>query len=136
MLSTPMDEKIIDEIVVRFTKSMEMVLPLYKDVTRFKGFAAIIYVMLKSLNINTEFQKNFKEDNYTLLLVAKDDPYAIKVTFADGNVQFEQLENTPSIIKANKKECNGAIITSKPTFLGFGLGKIKPVHAILSGKLK
>jgi len=136
MLSTPMNEQIIDEIIVRFTKSMEMVLPLYKDVTRFKGFAAIIYVMLKSLNINKEFQKEFKEDNYSLLLVAKDDPYAIKVTFSEGRVQFLQLENTPAIIKENKKSCNGAIITSKPTFLGFGLGKINPVKAIFTGKLK
>ncbi|MHA1125324.1 MAG: aminotransferase class III-fold pyridoxal phosphate-dependent enzyme [Candidatus Heimdallarchaeota archaeon] len=136
MLSTPMDEKIIDEIIVRFTKSFEMVLPLYKDVTRFKGFAAIIYVMLKSLNINKEFQKRFKEDNYTILLAAKDDPYAIKVTIANGKVQFQQLDNTPAIIKANKKKCDGAILTSKPTFLGFGLGKVKPVKAILTGKLK
>jgi len=136
ILSTPMNEEIIDEIVVRFKKSMEMVLPIYKDVTRFDGFAAIIYVMLKSLNHNKEYQKKFKEDNYSLLLVAKDDPYAIVVTFAEGKIQFQQIENTPAIIKASKKRCNGAIITSKPTFLGFGLGKIKPLNAILSGKLK
>ena len=136
ILSTPMDDEIIDEIVVRFKKSMEMVLPIYKDVTRFAGFAAIIYVMLKSLNYNKEYQKKFKEDNYSLLLVAKDDPYAIIVTFAEGKIQFQQIENTPAIIKASKKECNGAIITSKPTFLGFGLGKIKPLNAILTGKLK
>ncbi len=40
ILSTPMDEKIIDEIVVRFKKSMEMVIPIYEDVKQYEGFAA------------------------------------------------------------------------------------------------
>ena len=136
ILSTPMDEKVIDEIIERFKKSVEMVLPIYKDVTRYKGFAAIIYVMLKSLNLNKDFYKNHKEDNFSLLLVAKDDPYAVKVTFKSGKVEFEQIDNTPENIKVAKKGCDSSIITTKPTFLGFGLGKIKPVGAILTGKLK
>jgi putative sterol carrier protein len=28
------------------------------------------------------------------------------------------------------------IITTKPTFIGFGLGKIKPLKAIITGKLR
>ncbi|MHA1555448.1 MAG: aminotransferase class III-fold pyridoxal phosphate-dependent enzyme [Candidatus Heimdallarchaeota archaeon] len=136
ILSTPMDEKIIDEIVERFKKSMEMVLPIYEDVRQYDGFAAIIYVMLKSLNLKKEFASKFKEDNYSLLLVAKDDPFAMKVSFIEGKVFFTQIENSPAKIKAQKKECDGSIITTKPTFLGFGLGKINPVKAIITGKLK
>lgn len=136
ILSTPMDEKIIDEIVERFRKSMEMVLPIYEDVKQFEGFAAIIYVMLKSLNLNKEFASKFKDDNYSLLLVAKDDPYAMQVSFAEGKVNFTQIENSPAKINVQKKDCDGSIITTKPTFLGFGLGKIHPIKAIITGKLK
>jgi putative sterol carrier protein len=34
------------------------------------------------------------------------------------------------------KDCQGAIITTMPTFLGLGLGKINPVKAMIQGRLK
>ncbi len=92
--------------------------------------------MLKSLNLNKEFATKFKDDNYSLLLVAKDDPYAMKVSFAEGRVHFTQIENSHAKINVEKKNCNGSIITTKSTFLGFGLGKINPVKAIITSKLK
>ena len=57
ILSTPMDESVIDEIVKRYKKAMEMVLPLYNQVKDYEGFASIIFAMLKSLNTKPEFQK-------------------------------------------------------------------------------
>ncbi len=136
MLSTIMDEAIVDEILVRFRKSMEMVLPLYEEVKPYEGFSGIIYTLLKQLNKNKEFAEKHNEDDYSLLLVAKDDATAVKVVVKDGKLTFHPIKNTPENIREAKKECQGAIITSKPGFFGLVLGKTKPVKAILTGKLK
>jgi glutamate-1-semialdehyde 2,1-aminomutase len=135
ILSTPMDEEVIDEIVKRYKKAMEMILPIYNQVKDYKGFASIIFAMLKSLNVNPEFQK-FKDDNYTLLIVAKEDPKAIVLDISKGKIEFKQIDNTPSNIGKTKKECNASIVTNRPTFMALGLGKINPAVAILTGKLK
>jgi len=136
MLSTIMDEAIVDEILVRFRKAMEMVLPLYEEVKPYEGFSGIIYTLLKQLNKNKEFAEKHKEDDYSLLLVAKDDATAVKVVVKDGKLTFHPIKNTTENIRKEKKECQGAIITSKPGFFGLVLGKTKPVKAILTGKLK
>lgn len=136
MLSTIMDEAIVDEILVRFRKAMEMVLPLYEEVKPYEGFSGIIYTLLKQLNKNKEFAEKHNEDDYSLLLVAKDDATAVKVVVKDGKLTFHPIKNTPENIREAKKECQGAIITSKPGFFGLVLGKTKPVKAILTGKLK
>ena len=72
MLSTAMDEKIIDEILVRFRKTMELVLPIYEEIKPFQGFAGIIYSMIKPLNSNEQFKQKYSQDYYSVLLVAKD----------------------------------------------------------------
>ncbi len=136
ILSTPMNEEIIDEIVVRYRRAMEMILPLYNQIRNYSGFASIIFAMLKSLNTEPEFSKQFKEHNYTILLVAKEDPKAIKLLINKGEIQFNQLDNQSEIIKAAKKECDASIITTTPIFLGFGSGQISPIKAILFGKLR
>ena len=136
ILSTPMNEEIIDEIVVRYRRAMEMILPLYNQIKNYSGFASIIFAMLKSLNTEPEFSKQFKEHNYTILLVAKEDPKAIKLLINKGEIQFNQLDNQSEIIKAAKKECDASIITTTPIFLGFGSGQISPIKAILFGKLR
>jgi glutamate-1-semialdehyde 2,1-aminomutase len=135
ILSTPMDESVIDEIVRRYRKAMEMILPLYKQIKDYEGFASIIFAMLKSLNANPKFQE-FKDDNYAMLIVAKEDPKAIVLNIKDGKIEFKQIENTSANIKRIKKKCNGSIITNKPTFMGLGMGKINPIASILSGKLR
>ncbi|MCG3220825.1 MAG: SCP2 sterol-binding domain-containing protein, partial [Candidatus Heimdallarchaeota archaeon] len=135
ILSTPMVESVIDEIVKRYKKAMVMILPLYNQIKNYEGFASIIFAMLKSLNVNPEFQK-FKEDKYTLLIVAKEDPKAIILDIGNGMIEFKQIENSASDVKKARKECDGAIITNRPTFMGLGLGKINPVTAILTGKLR
>jgi len=136
MLSTPMNEEIIDEITERYQKAMEMVLPLYNEIKEFTGFASLIYAMLKSLNVKPEFVKRFKDDKYSILLVAKEDSKAIKCNISDGKIQFIQIDNTKKNLKRYKKECKAALITTKPTFIGLGLGKINPVKALVTGKLK
>ncbi|NPE08928.1 MAG: aminotransferase class III-fold pyridoxal phosphate-dependent enzyme [Asgard group archaeon] len=136
MLSTIMDEAIVDEILVRFRKAMEMVLPLYEEVKPYEGFSGIIYTLLKQLNKNKEFAEKYKLDDYSLLLVAKDDTTAVKVIIKDGKLAFHPIKNTKENIRKEKKECHGAIITTKPGFFGLVLGKAKPVKAILTGKLK
>ncbi len=135
ILSTPMDESTIDEIVKRYKKAMEMVLPLYNQIKDYEGFASILFAMLKSLNTKPEFQK-FKEDKYTLLIVAKEDLKAMVLYVENGKIKFKQINNTTDIVKEAKKECNGSIITTRATFMGLGLGKISPVKALITGKLK
>ena len=135
ILSTPMDEAVIDEIVKRYKKAMEMVLPLYNQIKNYEGFASLIFAMLKSLNVKPEFQK-FKEDTFTLLIVAKEDSKAMKLDIKNGIIDFRQLENTIENIKKTKKEVNSSIITNRSTFMGLGLGKVNPVVAILTGKLR
>lgn len=136
MLSTIMDEAVIDEILVRFKKAIDMVLPLYEEVKPYEGFSGIIYTLLKQLNKNKEFAEIHKLDDYSLLLVANDDATAVKVVIKNGKLTFHPIKNTKENIRKEKKECQGAIITSKPGFFGLVLGKTKPVKAILTGKLK
>ncbi|MFW9923995.1 MAG: aspartate aminotransferase family protein [Candidatus Thorarchaeota archaeon] len=136
MLSTTATEELIDEVLVRFRKTMEMVLPIYEDVKPYQGFAGIIYAMLKDLNINPRFSKEFSQDNYSLLLVAKDSPQAIKLDIKEGKIAFTPIDNTREILKKAQAECQGSLITTQPTFLGLGMGTTKPVKAILSGYLK
>ncbi len=136
MLSTAMDEKIIDEVLVRFKKTMELVLPIYEDLKPYKGFSGVIYAMLKDLNINEQFAKDYSEDDYSVLLVAKDDPYAVRIDIKDGKLAFTPVEYTKSDLKKLAKETDGALITTRSTFLGLGVGKVNPLVAILKGKLK
>ncbi len=136
MLSTLMDESTVDEILARFKKAVEMILPLYEEIKPYEGFSGIIYTLLKQLNKNKEFAEKYKQDDYSLLLVATDDAIAIKIRVKDGQLTFQPLKNTKENIRLAKKECNGAIITSKPGFFGLVLRKTKPVKAILTGKLK
>ena len=136
ILSTPMNEEIIDEIVERYKKAMQMVLPIYNHIKEYKGFASIIFAMLNSLNTNPEFKKKFKEDNYSILLVAKEDPKAIVLRISEGFIDFQQKDNIKSEIKELKRDCQAAIVTTTPTFIGFGSGKVNPIKAIIAGKLR
>ena len=92
--------------------------------------------MVKRLNDNNQFAETYGADDYSLLLVAKDSEHAIKLGIKSGKVDFTPVKNTPPEIGKAKEECQGAIFTSIPTFLGLGLGKINPFLAILQGKLK
>ncbi len=136
LLSTAMNEEIIDEILVRYRKSMDMVLPLYEEIKPYQGFAGIIYTMMKQLNTNEKFSEKYSSDKYSLLLVAKDDPNAIKLNIDKGTITFIPIKNTEEEIKKAENECQGIIITTRPTFLGLGLGKINPLKAILSRRIK
>jgi len=136
MLSTVMDEKIIDEILVRFKNSMELILPIYKDLKPYKGFSGVIYSMLKDLNNNEQFTKEYSNDDYSVLLVARDDPYATRIDVKNGKLTFTPIEYTKRDLKKLAKETDGALITTRSTFLGLGVGKVNPLVAILKGKLK
>ena len=136
MLSTAMDEKIIDEVLIRFKKTMEMVLPIYEDLKPYKGFAGIIYSMLKDLNTNEEFAQKYSEDDYSILLVAKDDPFAVRLIIKEGKLNFTPIEYTKSDLKKLTEGTDGVLITTRSTFLGLGVGKVNPLKAILTGKLK
>ena len=136
ILSTPMDEKIIDDIIERYKKAMEMVLPIYRQLEPYEGFASIIFAMLKGLNSNSEFKKKYHDHDYSLLIVAKEDPNAIAIHVQNGKIEFEQIKNIQSEIKEAKKRTKGYLITTRRTFMGLGLGKINPITALLTGKLK
>jgi glutamate-1-semialdehyde 2,1-aminomutase len=135
-LSTAMDEKVVDEILARFRKTIEMVLPIYEEVKPYPGFAGIIFAVLKQLNSNKTFAEKHAQDNYSILLVAKDSTHAIKLTIKDGSIDFQTVKNEKEAIKKAKSECDGTIITTMPSFFGIALGKLKPLRAILTGKLK
>ncbi|MHA1221579.1 MAG: aspartate aminotransferase family protein, partial [Candidatus Heimdallarchaeota archaeon] len=113
LLSTAMDEAFIDDVLVRFRKTMDMVLPIYEDVKPYQGFAGIIYAMLKSLNSNQKFKKQYANDDYSLLLVAKDSPNAIKLEVKNGKITFIPINNTKEELKQAKRECDGALITTR-----------------------
>ena len=136
MLSTVMDEKIIDEVLVRFRKTMELVKPIYDDIKPYQGFAGIIYTMMKGLNAKKEFTIKCAKDKFSVLLVAKDDPEAIKLNIDKGSMKFIPVKNTVEEIQKEMNECQGVIITTRPTFLGLGLGKINAFKALLQGRLK
>jgi len=136
MLSTAMDEKIIDEILVRFRKSMEMVLPIYQDLKPYKGFSGVIYSMLKDLNNNKQFAREYVDDDYSVLLVARDDPFATRIDIKEGGLAFTPIEYTKKDLRKLSKETDGALITTRSTFLGLGVGKVNPLVAIMKGKLR
>ncbi len=136
ILSTAMTEELVDEVLVRFRKTMEMVLPIYEDMKPYQGFAGIIYTMLKPLNTNEKFQQEHARDDFSLLLVAKDDPNAIKLEIKNGSIAFTPIPNKKETIKKEKKDCQAVIITTRPTFLALGLGKVSPIKALLTGRLK
>ena len=115
---------------------MEMVLPIYDDLKHFKGFAGIIYSMVKGLNLNEEFKQKFSEDNYSLFLAVRDDSNAIKIQVNDGKLSFTPYKNSQHNMKEIAKECDGIIRTTRSTFLGLGLGKVNPLKVILTGKLR
>ena len=52
-----MTEETIDEILARFKKTMEMILPIYEEVKPYKGFAGIVFTVMKSLNKSDVFSK-------------------------------------------------------------------------------
>ncbi|NHJ85129.1 MAG: aminotransferase class III-fold pyridoxal phosphate-dependent enzyme [Asgard group archaeon] len=136
LLSTAVTEELIDDILVRFKKTMEMVLPIYEELKPYQGFSGIIFSMLKSLNANKEFKTNFAADDYTLLLVAKDDSTAVKLIVKNGQITFIPVKNTKEDIKNEMMDCNGTLITSRPIFFALAMGKINPLVAILKGKLR
>ncbi|MHA1405954.1 MAG: aspartate aminotransferase family protein [Candidatus Heimdallarchaeaceae archaeon] len=136
MLSTVMDEAIIDEILKRFRKTMEMVLPIYEDIKPFKGFAGIVYALLKDLKEKPAFSRLCQQENFSLLLVAKEDPFAIKITVRDGKISFQPVNNKKEEIKRTLQTCLGEIVTTKSTFLGLGVKRVKPLKAMLLGRLK
>ena len=136
MLSTAMDEKIIDDVLVKFKKTMEMVLPIYEDLKPYKGFSGVIYSMLKDLNTNEQFAQEYSKDDYSVFLVAKDDPFAVRIIIKDGKLTFTPIEYTKDDLKKLKEGTDGILITTRSTFLGLGVGKVNPIVAILKGKLR
>ena len=135
-VTTIMTEETIDEILVRFKKTMEMVLPIYEEVKPYKGFAGIVFTIMKSLNKSDAFSKQAAEEDFSVLFVAKEDPNAIKVAINKGQLIFTPIENKKENIQKVKEECQGVMVTSTPVFFGLLLGKVKPVKAVLTGKIK
>jgi putative sterol carrier protein len=105
-----------------------------KKKKRPRGFASIIDTQLAPLNSSEYFKQKYGQDRFTLLLIATDDNYAAFVTVADGTVCVEGVKNKPEELKPLKY--NGRILTSTETFLAFAMGKVNPVKAVLTGKLK
>jgi putative sterol carrier protein len=101
---------------------------------RLLGFAGIIYSTLEPLNSSEYFKEKYSADNYSILLVAKDDTKAALVHFKDGTVEIEQVKNKPEELKPLKYQ--GRIIADVETFMKFAMGKINPIKAVLTRKLR
>ncbi len=95
-----------------------------------------MWAQLSPLNESEYFKEQYGEDNYTLLLTATDDKRAAIVYVKDGTIKIEQIKNKPEELKPAKKASNGGITADIETFLKFGMGTVKPIPAILTGKLK
>ncbi len=119
-------------------KSTENIVPEKKKKKKKKllGFPSVMWAQLSPLNESDYFKEQYGEDDYSLLLNATDDRRAAIVYVKDGTIKIEQIKNKPEFIKPAKKETNGGITADTETFLKFGMGTVKPVPAILSGKLK
>jgi putative sterol carrier protein len=86
------------------------------------------------LNTSDYFRQKYGEDCFTLLLVATDDKHAAFLTVKDGHVEVEDVKNEPAELR--KVKSNGKIMTSEEVFFSFAMGKVNPVKAILTGKLR
>ncbi len=100
------------------------------------GFPKIIWNQLSILNESTYFKENFSEDCFDLLVIATDDRRAAIVHVKEATVVVEQVKNKPEFINPVKKQIKPRLTTDIDTFFGFAMGKVNPVKAILTGKLK
>ena len=105
-----------------------------KKKKRPRGFAAIIDSQLMPLNGSDYFKEKYGQDSFKILLVPTDEKHAAHVIINNGSVVVEDIKNEKEELKVLKP--NGKIQTDTETFLGFAMGKVNPVTAILSGKLK
>lgn len=110
--------------------------PKKKKKKKLLGFPKIIWNQLSILNESAYFKENYGEDNFDLLLIATDDRRAAIVHVQGGTVAVEQVKNKPEFIDPVKKQIKPRLTTDIETFFGFAMGKVNPVKAILTGKLK
>jgi len=107
-----------------------------KKKKRLLGFPSVMWAQLSPLNESDYFKEEYGEDDYSLLLRATDDRRSAIVYVKNGTIKVEQIKNKPEELKPAKKSTNGGITADTETFLKFGMGTVKPIPAILSGKLK
>ena len=105
-----------------------------KKKKRPRGFASVIDSQLTPLNTSDYFKEKYGQDSFKMLLIATDDKHAAFVTVNEGSVVIEDVKNEKEELKILKP--NGKIQTDTETFLGFAMGKVNPLSAILSGKLR
>ncbi|UYP46027.1 hypothetical protein NEF87_002312 [Candidatus Lokiarchaeum ossiferum] len=111
-------------------------LKVKKKKKKLLGFPKIIWNQLSILNESSYFKEIYGEDHFNLLLIATDDRRAAIVRVKDGTVAIEQVKNKPEFIDPVKKQIKPRLTTDIETFFGFAMGKVHPVKAILTGKLK
>jgi putative sterol carrier protein len=107
-----------------------------KKSKRLLGFPGVINAQLSPLNDIQFFKDTYGADNFDILLIATEDRRAAIVHIADGTVKVEQVKVKSEEFAAAKKRIKTRITTDTETFLKFGMGTVKPIPAILSGKLK
>lgn len=114
----------------------EVVKKKKKKSKRLLGFPGVINAQLSPLNDIQFFKDTYGADLYDILLVATEDRRAAIVHIANGTVKVEQVKVKSEEFAAAKKNIKTRITTDTATFLKFGMGTVKPIPAILSGKLK
>lgn len=105
-----------------------------KKKKRARGFAGTIESQLAPLNTSDYFKQKYGMDDFVLLLIATDDNHAALITVKEGQVVVDGIKNKPD--ELSQVKYNGMIKTSSEYFMLFAMGKVNPVKAILTGKLK
>ncbi|MGQ4874765.1 MAG: hypothetical protein ACP6IY_11915 [Promethearchaeia archaeon] len=99
---------------------------------RLRGFAGVIGRQLEPLNSNDFFKKKFKDDNFKILLNAKDGKFAALITVKNGQIEVDAVKNTPKEeLKKKKLGWNGKLETTTQIFLDIAMGKLSTGKMLL-----
>ncbi len=102
---------------------------------RLKGFAAIILTQLKPLNNIPYFKEQFGPIDLKFLLVATD-MYPAALVHADhGEVKFSAVPKE-ECKKWKKTGAQGLLQCTTEQFMGIAMGKLDPVKAWITRKIK
>lgn len=98
---------------------------------RLRGFPGVVKGLLDPLNSREEFQEEFKDENFTVLLNTNDGKLAALITIQNGNLEIDSIKNIPKENIAKKNAgWGGKLETSTPLFLEIAMGKLSLVGII------
>ncbi|MHA1680550.1 MAG: hypothetical protein ACTSUE_06040 [Promethearchaeota archaeon] len=103
-----------------------------KKKKRLRGFARTIKSLMDPLNEYPRFKEKFADADLKIMLVAKDYPPAALIIIKGGTVKIEGVSFED--IKSTKK--NGMLKATLDNIMALAIGKLKPIKAAFTGKIK